>query len=79
MTARKGSRGRLHATSVLESHQDQLTDGGRDLYGKIFRMVNRGEDLEKQCREMSEGDMIVVGNLIRDLFYDTQSNYFGEA
>jgi len=42
-------------------------------------MVNRGEDLEKQCREMSEGDMIVVGNLIRDLFYDTQSNYFGEA
>jgi hypothetical protein len=76
--AQKRLAGALWEISMLQQHQDQLTDRGRELYRQIFDRIEGSGTWDDRIAVMSEAELTDIGHLIRDLFYETQSHYHGE-
>jgi hypothetical protein len=69
--------GAMHEISLLSSHQDQLSERGRELYLRIEEVMNVPGSWEATAEAMSEGERNRFRELLRDLFYETQSTYYG--
>jgi hypothetical protein len=77
VSAEKRLAGALSEVMLLDGHEGQLTERGRDLFGQLKHETESSGSFAEIAREMGESQRERVGQLIRALFHDTLAHYHG--
>lgn len=69
--------GALREISLLEEHQDQFSERGRDFFRRLMAEFEGPGSYDEQVIDLSEEDLLRIGSLIEDLLFDTLGHYHG--
>jgi hypothetical protein len=66
----------LREISLLRTHQGQLSERGRELFGEIVQIMHGRGEWPEALKRMHYSKRERLATLIADLFHDTQAHYY---